>query len=269
MARQNGPLQLTGSIGNLSFYHHKEYGYLARQKGGARRGKTSERTRENSNELGRASRTGKLIRRGLRAALHVSGDATVSQRLSGCLYRVLQHDTTSARGLRTVANGLENPEGRQLLRSFDFMKERPLEQVLLTAPVYTENGAFALNGFLPGRDLHWPAGATHVQLQGATVFIDTPADSYTAFGTNVLVLSRGGNMQDHFLEPVKAPIGNGFQLAAIGVVFLQEVSGELVAIGERCVGVWGWNEEDLCGDPELLPMSDTRCNRCTIEDFGI
>jgi hypothetical protein len=37
MAFQAGEIKITGTIDDLSFYHHKEYGYLVRMKGGPSR----------------------------------------------------------------------------------------------------------------------------------------------------------------------------------------------------------------------------------------
>ena len=56
MAQQAGPLRLRGQLGGLSFYHHRQYGYLVRQKGGPDKELVATspqfaRTRENAAEF--------------------------------------------------------------------------------------------------------------------------------------------------------------------------------------------------------------------------
>jgi len=240
MARQNGPLQLTGSLGGLSFYHNKKYGYLVRSKGGGKGKKVSPRTRENAQELGHASRTGKLIRRSLRAGLAFTGDATVSQRLNRCLSQILRLDTRSGRGERKVALGLERAEGKQLLRSFDFIEGLPLEKVLHVQPVYdTEMKAFVLKGFKPGRDLLRVAGVTHVELRGAIVFVDTVGDTCSVDREGTTVMRIDAIEEDVVLctNAVPGSKVTGMRLEVFGVLFLQETSGELVGMESRCAGV--------------------------------
>lgn len=236
MARQHGPLQLTGSLGNLSFYYHKDYGYLVRQKGGARSGKVSARTQENGDELGAASRTGKLIRQGIRAGLQLQGDGTVSQRLTGRLYQVLRLDGTSARGERNVAEGLKTGAGKELLRSFAFVQDRPLERVLKTVPEYTDAGVTVLKGFVPGRDLSYPSGATHVEIRCAAIAVDAARNSYRACAAEGVVVALDDAERDVVLHCAHTG-GGDFEVVVLGIAFLTEVNGAIGGIGGGCFGV--------------------------------
>lgn len=222
---------MTGSIGNLSFYYHKDHGFLVREKGGGRDGSLSPRTEENASELGEASRAGKLIRRGIRSSLHVTGDSQVSQRLTSVLSQVLRLDKTSRRGGRRVELGLTTPAGRTLLRSFAFEAALPFEQVLLAPVTYEpQTGSFVLSSFTPGQDLPYCGSATHVQLQGATIYADPATNSYTTFPTNRIVLRLDAGEQEIRLQALKLLHGNGFQLGAVSVVFFEEVNGELLEV---------------------------------------
>jgi hypothetical protein len=241
MARQNGPLQLTGSLGNLSFYHDKQHGYLVREKGGSN--KLSARTRENAHELGEASRTGKLIRRAVRFGLGYTGDSTANQRLNSVLAKILRLDTVHPRGERTAATGVQTPEGRELLRAFVFDTERPASRMLhFPVEPADDAGNFALRHFVPVLHLSYPQAATHVQLRGATLFIDTAGDAFLAFGTAPVVAALTAQEQDLFLSPQQAlppeDARRGFRMEVISVVFLQESGGEWLPLEEgRCVRV--------------------------------
>jgi hypothetical protein len=238
MARQTGTLTVSGKVGDLSFYHHKVYGELVRRKGGAKNGKIGERTRENATEFGNASRTGKLIRRGVRAGLGLTGDSTFSQRLNKQLMLILQRDMNGARGHRRVEAGFADPESPLLLRSFPFHEKHPLDRVLRVPASCSSSGSFTITNFVPGQDLVFPAAATHVQLQGATLFADAAEDNYTTFSTLKVVLELNDQSQQVVLEPEAAPDGAGIRVAVLGIVFLQEVNGEKVVLREgMTVGV--------------------------------
>jgi hypothetical protein len=238
MGRQTGTLTVSGKVGDLSFYHHKIYGELVRRKGGAKNGKIGERTRENATEFGNASRTGKLIRRGVRAALGLAGDTTVTQRLGKQLILVLQRDMTGVRGQRTVEAGFQHPESGSILRSFAFHEKHPLDRILRVPVSYSSSGTITLNDFVAGRDLVFPAAATHVQLQGATLFADAAEDNYTTFATPKVVLALNDQSQQVVLEVEGAPDGTGCRVGVLGIVFLQDVNGEKVVLREgMTVGV--------------------------------
>lgn len=232
---------MTGQIGDLSFYFHKDYGYLARRKGGAKNGNISERTRENAQELGHASRTGKLIRRALRAGLHLSTDTTACQRLTKVLSAILKRDTASLRGERRVENGIADATSREQLKTFAFDENYPLHRILYRTVVYTETaGSFALAGFVPGQDLSHPQAATHVRLQAMTTRIDANHDQHAVWPTPAITLPLDHTAHDVLLQTEGVLPSGGLTLGLFSVMFLQEVNGELKELREgRSAGILG------------------------------
>lgn len=74
---------------------------------------------------------GKVLRRALLGLLTDAKDARVVTRLMQTLSTVKNADITSVRGLRKVSVGLGTPEGKTLLRGFEFNIHAPLSTVLL------------------------------------------------------------------------------------------------------------------------------------------
>jgi len=132
MARQKGIIKLTGPVGDVSFYKSGTE-YLARTKGGvdADRIKTDPafaRTRENGQEFGRAGKASKLLRNALKVPISKSADNQVASRLTTALLKVIQADTTNARGERTVLAG-----DLSLLVGFEFNKNNALDNMIKAA----------------------------------------------------------------------------------------------------------------------------------------
>jgi len=66
MAQQDGPIQIKGTVGNLTFYKSQD-GFMVRGKGGIEASRIAkdpafQRTRENGAEFGRAGKAGKILR---------------------------------------------------------------------------------------------------------------------------------------------------------------------------------------------------------------
>ena len=244
MGRQASLLKLKGSMGDLSFYFNKTYGYLVRAKGGpssekVKRDPQFARTRENASEFGGASKAGKLIRQAIRTALGVKGDSTVTQRLTQELMRIVHLDMVHERGQRTVTGGIGEPGAREFLRSLAFVKERHLDRVLKAETDYVpETGVFTFSQPLIKGDFNCPRAATHVVLQGATLFIDFATSGEVLFPTSSVLISLDDSEQTVMLSPAKVPVGQGVQLAILKVLFQQEQNGVFYDLKENeVVGV--------------------------------
>lgn len=107
MGRQQSVVQLTGSIGNLTFYKTKD-GFLARKRGnGISKARMNsdprfKRTLENLSEFGRANKASKLVRTALREVVVKKADKYMSRRLSSIIMEVLKSDPVNDRGSRTI-----------------------------------------------------------------------------------------------------------------------------------------------------------------------
>lgn len=107
MPRQAGSILITGSLDNVSFYHNKAHGYLARKKGGpgSERVKTDpayERTRENNSEFGRASGYGRLLRKAFAPIIQPCQNHALNTNLSRRIREIILMDPVSERGKRDL-----------------------------------------------------------------------------------------------------------------------------------------------------------------------
>jgi hypothetical protein len=244
MGRQEGALPISGTIGNLSFYYDRIHGYLVRRKGGASKEKIKhdpvfERTRENNSEFALAQKAGKLIRTAVRMHLAVPRDSTIARRLAQRLLRIKALDTVSPRGERTVANGLNTSEGRELLSTVAFHEGCLLQDVLKRKIVFhAAGGTFSITQLDPATDFVRPAAATHVKVQAAAGLFDFANDRYTMTKTAAVELALNGVSHDLVLELAGMPEGNTggdtgtMSLQFVSVVFLQEQNGERYVLRE-------------------------------------
>ena len=95
------------AVDNISFYIHKEYGALARRKGGptSEQVKTSSSfalTRKNNSEFGKASHYGKLLRLAFRPLINHCRETKLDTNLSSRLRAIIRMDTESEFGGRDL-----------------------------------------------------------------------------------------------------------------------------------------------------------------------
>lgn len=178
MGRQAGVIKFTGQIGDLSFYKSKSEGFLVRKKSVLDAERVSRdpafvRTRENASEFGNAVSAGALLRRALRQVLPFAHDGKLNARMNQAMMQVKNWDTRSRRGDRRPAEGFLHPEGRELLRGFEFNARASLGQILLH-PLHPDPdaGTIAISDFQPASHIHWPDGATHCVLTGILTVVN-------------------------------------------------------------------------------------------------
>jgi hypothetical protein len=107
MARQKGFIRLKGTLGDVSFYEHKEYGPVLRMKGGPTRnqlkhGRKYDITRRHNSEFGRASHYGALLRRAFRLLVRYCKETRLDTRLSSRLREIIWMDKESEFGKRDL-----------------------------------------------------------------------------------------------------------------------------------------------------------------------
>lgn len=235
MARQAGIIPLTGTLGGISFYHHKQYGYLARQKGGvnARRIREDEafaRSRENSAAFGRASQCGRVVRRALRAWLH-GGDGSMVNRLTTAMLRALQADIHHSRGEQTVQDGA--PEQ---LAGFAFDVDAPLTRFMSLPPTTWDGGSGELQVAVKPQGILFPTGATHVRLLTVVLAVDFEAlTAATTVRDRMLMPLETETFAEVFVHPVDRTHAS-HALVVAGIEFYQEVSGKVVLLHDRRLG---------------------------------
>jgi hypothetical protein len=229
MAKQRGLLLLEGSIGNITCYKTK-HGYLAKEKtviSKERQAKDPayQRTRENNQEFGTASKGSKLIRMAFRELLANTADKQVSVRLVKALMALIQQDYINPRGKRQL---LHSQSG--LLEGFEFNENRSLRNVFhapfeVDVDSFTGEAVLEVPSFLPELQLARPAAATHFKLVmggGEINFaeqryrVETKSSGYLPY--------RGETGMQRFT--VSLPVDNNQPLIVVfGVQFYHEVNG--------------------------------------------
>jgi hypothetical protein len=183
MARQQSVVQLTGSIGNLTFFKTKD-GFYARQRG---EGLTKDRMLsdskfarilENQSEFGRTTQAGRLIRTALRDILVKRADRNMSRRLSKLISTVLHSDPANVRGSRVVQNG-----DLSLLNRFEFNENGRVFGAVFapfTTAIDRAAGTLSLDmpAFSPEKKIVHPRGSTHFKLKIAGSSLDFENNTY-------------------------------------------------------------------------------------------
>jgi hypothetical protein len=139
MPKQQGAIKLTGTYGDVNYYYHKSYGFLARQKPGPgrKRVKTSpefKNTRRHNAEFGRASHYGKLLRHAFALLGHYCYNGTMYHQLSSRIYALLMMDKESEWGKRDL-----NRQSLETFNHFELDSTWPSKRYF-TLPVHIEAG---------------------------------------------------------------------------------------------------------------------------------
>jgi hypothetical protein len=183
MGRQQSVVQLTGSIGNLTFYKTKD-GFLARQRGeGVSKDRMLSdpkfaRLLENQSEFGRTTQAGRLIRTALRDILVKRADRFMSRRLSKTISTILHADPVNVRGGRLVQNG-----DLGLLKRFEFNENGRVFGAVFapfTTAIDRVAGTLSLDmpAFNPQKMIVHPRGATHFKLKITGSSLDFENNTY-------------------------------------------------------------------------------------------
>ena len=233
MARNSGLLKIEGTLGELTFYKSKD-GFLVRTKGGISKSRIESdpafsRTRENGREFGQITRSGKVMRDAIRPLLLQAKDSRVTSRLVKVMAAVKNADAVSARGSRTVSQGLSTAEGKAFLKGFDFNNRTALSSILF-APMAIDSttGAIAFTDFIPSQAIVAPTGSTHVSLLSAIADIDFETEASELYVSDLKTLEvRDATGQSFDLVPSNVPSGTGTRFVFFLMSFSQEVNGTL------------------------------------------
>lgn len=230
MARQEGIIQLTGSIGNLSFYKSQD-GYLARKKSGPGRDRIMSdpayaRTRENIAEFRRAVLATKLLRRAFHECLRSTIDNRASSRLTGAMVKVIQGDARNPRGERKVLDGKV-----ALLEGFEFNRNGKLESTFSApyiASIDRATGTLTVDvpSCIPARMISSPKGATHFRLKVGGAAIDFEGNTFSVTTLESADVAISEEVQGPLQFRQHVPPGSIHPLFLIfGIEFSQSVNG--------------------------------------------
>ena len=230
MPRVNGVVSFQGTYEDMTFYKKEGKNYVRKKSGVSKERIANDpnyvRTRENMNEFSLNISSGKMLRLSLGSLVFKAKDARLSNRLMQTMSRIKNLDSTSARGERSVSNGIATAEGKQYLIGFDFNSNAPLDSVLFANyTLDTATGEIAIASIIPADQLRFPEGATNVVFQCGLLNIDF------ATGLTDLVLSPPNNMLLNMTQssismiPASMPTGAGVTVYLFIVTFFQEING--------------------------------------------
>lgn len=230
MPRVNGVVSFQGTYEDMTFYKKEGKNYVRKKSGVSKERIANDpnyvRTRENMNEFSLNISSGKMLRLSLGSLVFKAKDARLSNRLMQTMSKIKNLDSTSARGERSVSNGIATAEGKQYLIGFDFNSNAPLDSVLFANyTLDTATGKIAIASIIPADQLRFPEGATNVVFQCGLLNIDF------ATGLTDLVLSPPNNMLLNMTQssismiPASMPTGAGVTVYLFIVTFFQEING--------------------------------------------
>ena len=230
MGRQEGIIQLTGSIGHLSFYKSQD-GYLARKKSGVSRKRIMTdpayaRTRENIAEFRQGALATKLIRRAFGSFIRRAADNRVTSRLTSVVMKAIKSDAINKRGQRNMTDGAV-----ELLEGFEFNKHAQLETSFgapYTASIDRTTGNMIIDipGFKPAGLISAPQGTTHFRLHAVGTAIDFKGYTFSVETSQ----SKDLPIDEEMREPLRlmlslSPGSLSTLFLVFGIEFLQLVNG--------------------------------------------
>lgn len=229
MAKLKGILKIEGTLQDMTFYKTQD-GHLVKTKSGVSGERIANdpafaRTRENGAEFSNAASGGKVLRDSVRNMVNTAADNRVTSRLTQIMARIKNLDTTSARGERTVAIGIATPEGKVLLKNFNFNNKAILGAVLYKPySVDATTGVISITDLVPINEISAPAGSTHFSMKSAFAIVDFAAGTSDVSYSNVENLPIDGTSTSVTLTPAAVPTGTGTKLFLLQIEFFQEIN---------------------------------------------
>ncbi|MEO6692211.1 MAG: hypothetical protein ABIO44_07730, partial [Saprospiraceae bacterium] len=231
MARQKGLLKIKGTLDDLTFYKTQD-GNLVKMKGGVSKERIAtdpnfRRTRENGTEFGLAASAGKLVRDALRNLLLNAADGRIASRLTQVMTLIKDYDSTSTRGSRSVGIGITAPQGKALLKGFNFNIRAIMGGILFKPYVLnTTTGSVGISQLIPANDIAFPQGATHASLRGAWAKVDFDTKQFEAVTSNVFNVPLNNAPVNVGLTIAAPPtLATGANIFVLLIEFFQEVNG--------------------------------------------
>lgn len=231
MARQGGILKVKGKLDDLSFYKSSD-GYLVRMKGGVSGDRIAndpafQRTRENGAEFGMSAKASKLLRTAVRNLMMTAKDVRVTSRLTQLMTAVKNLDTANERGERHVHEGFDLPEGKAVLKGFNFNIRSILSSILFKAyTLDTGTGALDILGLVPAMDIVSAPGATHMTIKSGWSKIDFGTEQFETVISNAVNLPINSTSVDVNLTHAAGPaLATGIEVFTLQIEFFQEVNG--------------------------------------------
>ena len=235
MAKQVGPLQINGTIGNLTFYKSQD-GFMVKSKSAISADKIAksasfQRTRENMAEFSNAGKSASLLRKAFVNLITRAKDRRLTSRLTSTMYKALQADDISERGQRNVTQGEPS-----LLAGLDFNIKASMASTLIAPYTTTIDRAtgdvtITIPAFVPANLVKAPQGATHFQLFMGAALVDFEAVTYESLTAASESLELNNTATAAISLKATLPANSTLPLfVAFGIEFLQQVNGKMYSL---------------------------------------
>lgn len=252
MAKQIGPILLTGTSGGINYYF-REGEALARRAGGGfsrkniKESRNMETVRKSNSEFAHCSKVNKVFKLALQPYLSGYRDGTFHSRLMQLFLRIKDCDLASERGKRTVAEGIKTATGQQLVKAFVFNPERPHLfggdcEFEWNPPV------FKVSDFKVA-EAQFPNGADYMEISVGLFRFDFESLAYEHVFAEPLIIARDFHKDSFTIACPDLPGGEGVVFSAVRVCFYRTVDGERHLVpesgrtGVRIISVWEGTED--------------------------
>jgi hypothetical protein len=231
MAKSTSIISIEGSVDNLTFYKRDGKNFVRRRSSMTgdriKNDPSFKRTRENMSEFGLSMTATGLMRKSVGSLLFKAKNNKLNNRLMACLTQIKKLDSVSVRGQRTVANGLQTPEGKAILKGFDFNESGQLSEIVFI-PIALDlaSGTVTINDLVTEENILPPKGASHINFQAAVLNLDFATEENKLTYSNVETRElESMTPTDISLTPSAMPTGTGNLFYMLLITFSQEING--------------------------------------------
>jgi len=237
MGLSKGIIQVTGTFGGLSFYQGRNGSIYVRTAGGFKGDaiKTKPnyvRTRENAQEFKEVVAVGVFFRFTIQVYLRPMRIPYGHNRVVQLFHRLKMLDLMNRRGFRTVAQGLQSEEAKDILNGFEFdERHKVAEYFRVSYSLLLSNGLLTLAAF-DRKNVYFPKGATSARVHFVIVRIDFSTKTASSLLESSLSFESEEVVPPTTLS-VAVPPGTGVLIGLLGISYYQEVSGVAYPLQER------------------------------------
>ncbi|ETN96686.1 hypothetical protein [Zhouia amylolytica] len=195
MGEVKGPVQLSGSIGNTTYYNKDGKTFTRRRTVTVTADMIQtlpslEEVKQNVSEFGKASLTAKSVYAAIKYFSYQASVNKLYAKLTGLFTRVIKEDTLSEPGERSLIKGLGFRKGFQLLKDFALNPCAPLSTKLHGEIMYaTETNSLHIKNLEPSDRLK--KRVTHLELMVIVVEIDLNTYETMAYTGDAVVVQKG------------------------------------------------------------------------------
>ncbi|PWA04026.1 hypothetical protein [Flavobacterium psychrotolerans] len=226
MAKVIAPFKIVGTLEDLNFYIDENDINRVRMKGKTgvsskefRSNPVFQKIRNQGTEFGHCAKVGVQFRMLANQFNLRAKDGSFAGRANKLLFEILQEDTGNEQGKRTVANGIDTPEGKLQFVGFEGNKLRPLSNVLKTKWIWeNQEGIFKIPKFNPLKLLDWPELANQVHLAVARTNWNYKENTFNTTYSEEITYPKEAIKIDIDLK-LEIPEGNNLQMVYLFIGF--------------------------------------------------